>query len=101
MQLKEVNITNPVQAYAEDFFAAVAGAGANGKVYEFEQDLPETTIRSKAALFGQKLGVKFSVVTVTPAVDGQTNGTFAVGITTKVRKPRTPKVVPSNQAEGQ
>ena len=85
MELKEINTVSPIQQYSKDFFETIARSGVPGKVYAFEQALPETTIRSKAATFGKELGVKFTVV----SVPGENNTeTFAVGIATKQRKPR-------------
>lgn len=94
MQLKEVTVVNKTQAYSAEFFKEVSRKPV-GKLFAFEQDLPETTIRSQAATYGKSLGVKFTVVAV-PVEEGQKK-TFAVGVTTKTRKPRAKKdAVPSD-----
>lgn len=101
MKLKEVTVVNKAQAYSAEFFKEVSGQPV-GKLFAFEQDLPETTIRSQAATYGKVLGTKFTVVAV-PTAEGQKKA-FAVGVTTKTRKPREKKpavppnseVVPSN-----
>jgi hypothetical protein len=85
IKLKEVSLSNATNQYSTEFFQLVAKQ-PEGKVFAFEQDLPETTIRSRAKQAGEALGVKFTVVTV----DGPEGSkpTFAVGVTTKTRKPR-------------
>lgn len=89
--LREVSLVNPVDAYSREFFAAVAKT-KEGKLFVFEKDLPETTLRSRAALAAKELGVKFTVATVRPVTEGGPVQ-FAVGVTQKIRKPRTPKKV--------
>lgn len=90
MTLKEVSITDAATTYAAEFFTEVAKQ-PEGKVFAFERKLPETTIRSQAQVFGKTLGVKFTVVTVKKADAEGNGGSFAVGVTTKERKPREKK----------
>ncbi len=88
VKLKEVSLTTKANTYAKEFFEEVA-TKPEGKFYAFEEDLPETTIRSRAQQAGAALGVKFTVSTVTGAEGVKPS--FAVGVTTKVRKPRAKK----------
>ena len=88
MKLKEVTVINKAQAYSAEFFKEVS-TQPEGKLFAFEQDLPETTIRSQAATYGKALKVKFTVVAV-PVPEGQKKA-FAVGVTTKIRKTRSAK----------
>lgn len=92
MTLREVKLGNPTATYAAEFFGEVAKQPA-GKFFSFDKKLPETTIRSQAQIFSKALGVKFTVVTVTKANEAGEGGSFAVGVTTKERKPRERKAV--------
>lgn len=87
LKLKEVSLTDASTVYSTEFFATVAKQ-EEGKFFAFERPLPETTIRSRAKQAGEALGVKFTIVTVPPAVPGGADS-YAVGVTTKTRKPRS------------
>lgn len=91
MKLKEVSVIDKAGSYATEFFAEVS-TKPEGKYFAYELDVPETTVRSQAQTFGKTLGVKFSVVTVVGDKEGA-KATYAVGITTKVRKTRVKREV--------
>lgn len=86
MKLREVVIKNDVETYAAEFFDEVA-TKETGKLFAFERNVKETGIRSLARRYGILLNTKFTVITVTPA-GADSNGTYAVGVTNKVRRTR-------------
>ena len=86
MELKEVTLEATTGGYRTEFFAAVAKQPA-GKYYRYEENVPETTVRSAAVTEGRRLNKRFSVRTVKTAAGPY----FAVGRSAEEKRKRSPK----------
>ena len=78
MKLKEVKLNPPGGSYASEFFAEVATKEA-GKLFQFDAPTSRNSLSTQAATYGKRLGVRFTVRTVPPAKEGDSE-TFAVGV---------------------